>query len=198
VLAAVLPGVAGATPAAFIHCGGYLAKGAPTADDFNPVQYGFRCDGDITAYTLVVNRERDDLNVVDDFSPTANVLDPTESLLLPTSVACEGEIPGDGVSCFAQSTSTAAKPPQAVITADDVIGGDFDTTDPYCGGTIPAGSKKGTLPEPPALVQLMVSDTTGAEFGPFGLGMKRACPAPQLESKRKPKHGRKTVARKKH
>jgi hypothetical protein len=181
----LLPAAAAATPTILITCSGGLTKAVATIDDTHPLKYAFRCNGDISAYTLVVNRQPNDFSTLDDFSPTATVLDPTNTLVSGTeSIGCQGIVPGNGVNCFAQSTAT---PP--AITANNWVQGMVDTTDPYC-PSIPAGSKPGTAAEPRAVVQLVVSDTSGDEFGPYPLSLTPACPPapkPKAATKKKPK-----------
>jgi hypothetical protein len=64
--------------------------------------------------------------------------------------------------------------------------GSFDPIDPYCGG-VPAGSKAGSVPEPQALVQLVVTNATGGQDGPFSLNLRPACAKPKPKHKRR--HG---------
>jgi hypothetical protein len=184
--AALLPGSAAAAPVAPIHCGGALSKATPTIDDTNLLNYSFHCDGDIVAYTLVVNRTRNDFSTLDDFSSTATVLDSTKSTTSSTQgVGCGGTIPGNGVNCFAQGSATPA-----VVTAWNFIEGQIDTTDPYC-ANIPAGSRPGTVAEPQAVVQIIASDRAGNEFGPFPIGRSVPCPPapkPKAKAKPRPKH----------
>jgi hypothetical protein len=61
------------------------------------------------------------------------------------------------------------------MSAGNLALGSFDPIDPYC-KHFPPGAKPGSYAEPQALVQVVVSDTTGAEDGPFTLNMKPACP----------------------
>jgi hypothetical protein len=84
------------------------------------------------------------------------------------SFGCAGTIPGNGVNCNAGAGG--------YLPAPDSAEGSFDTSDPYC-ANIPAGSPAGTQPEPTALVELVVTDTTGAEDGPFRLRLHGSCPA---------------------
>jgi hypothetical protein len=168
----LLGGTAQATPTAQVGCRGGLTKGAPTADDPHLTNYSFHCNGDIESYTLVVNRTLTDLSTVDDFNTAPSVYNNARTQLSPTeTVDCSATTtPGDGINCFAQSPAT----PQT-ITAYDWIQGYIDTTDPFCGG-VPKGAKSGTAAAPQAVVQLIVSDVTGAEWGPFPLSRSPACP----------------------
>jgi hypothetical protein len=184
-------GVAAAAPAyGVLNCSGNLTKLTPTVDDPNLTGYAFQCTQDIASYTLVVNRQGNDLSTLDDLSPTADVFDPSHTTISSTeTVGCQGTTPGNGLNCFAQSST---KP--VAITTTNWVQGTFDTTDPFC-SNIPAGSKPGTKAEPSAFVQLIVSDLYGNEFGPFRLNRKPACPpspkAKPVPKKAKSKHGHK-------
>jgi hypothetical protein len=181
VLGAVLPASAAAAPSAVVNCHGRLTRATATADDANPLNYTFSCDGDITAYTIVANRQINDFSTLDDFSPTVTVLDSSKAISIKQSVACEAALPGNGINCYANGSATPV-----LVSAQSSIEGSFDTTDPYCGvkaHTVKVKGKKGKVTtktiaaEPRAVIQLVVSDPTGAEFGPFSLGLKRQCPA---------------------
>ncbi len=163
------------------QCGGSLSR-APTQLEPNLLNYQFNCDWGITAYTIVVNRESWDFATMDDFSPAALALDPSGNPLSTVSFTCEGVVPGNGVSCNTGSTTTW-------LPAPDYAQGQVDTTNPYC-SSVPPGSPKGTKAEPQAVVQLIVSDTNGAEAGPFRLNLQPACPPPPKPKKAK-KHNNK-------
>ena len=182
VLGCVLAGPAAAAappPESATNCGGSLTKGKATVDDPNLVNYKFNCDWGITGYTVIVNRGQNDDGTLDDFASAPSVFDPLGN---PVSVGviCSGTLPGDGVNCNAGAGGFVAAP--------DFIQGSFDTTEPYC-ANIPPGSPAGTQPDPTAVVQLVVSDTTGAEDGPFRLRLKGSCPAVHVvKPKPKAKH----------
>jgi len=171
VLGGVMAGQAAAatplpTPESATTCGGSLTKAKATVDDPYLVNYKFNCDWGITGYTLIVNRGPNDDSTVDDFASSPSVFDALDN---PVSVAvsCSGTIPGDGVNCNAGAGGFVAAP--------DFVEGTFDLTEPYC-ANIPHGSPAGTQPDPAAFVQLVVSDTTGAEDGPFRLRLSGTCP----------------------
>jgi hypothetical protein len=164
------------TPESATLCGGTLKRAKPSADDPNPVSYKFNCNGSITAYTLVVLRKSNDSNTIDDFASSVSVFDPSGNPLSTASFACSGQIPGDGVNCNAGAGGSMASP--------DWAEGTFDTTEPYC-ANIPAGSPIGTKPDLAAVVELVVSDSTGAEDGPFRLRLAGKCPAVSAKSKTK-------------
>lgn len=199
-LGVVLPASALATPTGLVNCHGSLAKATATADDANPLSYAFTCDGAIQSYTIVANRQVNDVSTLDDFSPTVSVLDSTQTVPSSTqSVSCSAVLPGNGINCFAVGSSSKTL---AIVSAGQYIESSFDTTDPYCGAaaqTIKVKGKKGktrtkVIPaEPRAVVQLVVTDKTGAEFGPFSLNLKPRCPTVH-----KGKSKKKTVVKVKH
>jgi hypothetical protein len=181
------------TPESATLCGGTLTRAKPTTDDPNLLNYKFNCNGGITAYTLIVLRKANDYNTIDDFDTNPLVVDPTGNPLSTEALSCAGQIPGNGINCNAGAGGSVASPNWAE--------GTFDTTEPYC-ANIPPGSKAGTKPDPAAVVELVVSDTTGAEDGPFRLRLAGKCPAVNAKSKAKPKkqaatrHTAKTAIRK--
>jgi len=164
------------TPESSTLCGGTLKRAKPTTDDPNLLSYKFNCNGGITAYTLIVLRKSNDFNTIDDFATNPLVVDPSGNPLSTVALSCSGEIPGDGVNCNAGAGGSVASPNWAE--------GTFDTTEPYC-ANIPPGSKVGTKPDPAAVVELIVSDTTGAEDGPFRLRLDGKCPAVKAKPKAK-------------
>lgn len=170
-LGCVLAGPASAaatTPESATSCGGSLKRATPTTNDPNLLDYTFNCDWGVSSYTLIVNRGLNDDSTVDDFSSSVGVFDLSGNPLATVSFGCSGTIPGDGVNCNAGAGG--------YLPAPDSVQGSFDTSDPYC-ANIPAGSPAGTKPEPTALVDLVVTDTTGAEDGPFRLRLDGRCPA---------------------
>lgn len=177
------------TPESSTLCGGTLTKAKPTIDDPNLLNYKFNCNGGITAYTLIVLRKSNDSNTVDDFASSVSVFDPTGNPLSTASFNCTGEIPGDGINCNAGAGGSMASP--------DWAEGTLDTTEPYC-ANIPPGSPTGTKPDPSAVVELVVSDSTGAEDGPFRLRLNGKCPSPtaKVKTKAKKKTSVKHTARK--
>jgi hypothetical protein len=77
-VACALPASAGAaapTPASTTNCAGSLVSDplARGSDEPNLLDYSFHCDGDITAYSVTVNRRPTDYDNIDDFSTTADV-----------------------------------------------------------------------------------------------------------------------------
>jgi hypothetical protein len=186
--AAGLAPTAGAAPQASTSCGGTL-KRTPTVDQPNQVTYSFLCSEDIFAYSLIVNRtfnNRSQLDVVDVFSPGADVYySPAEYGLTPTivpdeSFACEGAIPGTGFNCATSSKTPGARARHSVL-------GTFSTADPLCGGTPTDAPKNSTVILPPAFVQLVVTNTSGATNGPFRIGPAKECPKIKPKPTPKPK-----------
>ena len=161
VIAAALSGPALAAPPqpqAAAQCWGSLAK-APTKDEPNQLQYGFKCDSRITAYTVLANRAYD-LDTIENFSTDALVLDLHQNVVSNQSFTCEGTLPGNGVNCNAGpgGFSGALNSEQGHVSLDS----------PYC-KSLPVKGKPGQRAIPQALVQLIVTDTTGAQSGPFRL-----------------------------
>lgn len=163
-------------------CRGFL-KQTPTMDEPNNLTYNFDCTRQITGYTLVVDRTPTDLTTVDDFSTTADVVDGTGAIAPSESFGCEGAIPGAGVNC------------NGTMSAVNFAIGSFDMSDPYC-PSIPAGSPPGTAPTAQATVKLVVSDSTGAENGPFRINLNRFCPI--VKATPLPKHKHKSKCRHTH
>jgi len=149
-------------------CGGWL-KRAATKDEPNLLSYQFHCNWGITAYTLVVNRQPSNFDTIDDFSPTATVVSASPAPVTGVSFTCAGDIPGDGVSC---NTGSATN----YLPAPNYAQGQVDPSDPYC-ASVPPKSRPGTKPEPQAVVQLIITDTNGAQNGPFRLNLSPGCPA---------------------
>ena len=170
------------TPESSTLCGGTLKRAKTTADDPNLLSYKFNCSGNISAYTLIVLRKSNDFNTIDDFATNPLVYDATGNPLSTLAWNCAGQIPGDGINCNAGAGASMASP--------DWAEGTFDTTEPYC-PNIPPGSKAGTKPDPAAVVELVVSDTSGAEDGPFRLRLSGKCPAVNA----KPKTTKKTASK---
>jgi hypothetical protein len=166
------------TPESATLCGGILNRAKATADDPNLVSYKFTCNWGVSAYTLIVTRKPNDDATIDDFASSVPVLDPTGNPLSTQSFNCFGGIPGNGINCNAGAGGYMAAPNWAE--------GTIDLTEPYC-ANIPKGSPAGTKPDPSAVVQLVVSDTTGAEDGPFRLRLAGKCPAVHIKPKLKTK-----------
>jgi hypothetical protein len=94
------------------------------------------------------------------------VVDFTGTPSATTAVTCSGETPGDGIN----GTAGAG----GVVSAWSNVYGSFDLIEPYC-KYLPSGAKPGTIAAPQAVVDLIVTNTTGAENGPFRLDLTPAC-----------------------
>ncbi|MBV8221528.1 MAG: hypothetical protein JO325_23935 [Solirubrobacterales bacterium] len=174
------------TPESSTLCSGTLNRAKPTPDDPNLVNYKFNCNGGITAYTLIVFRKANDAGTIDDFNTNPVVVDTTGNPVSKTALACAGEIPGFGINCNAGAGGSVPSP--------DWSEGSFDLTEPYC-ANLPPGSKPTAKPDPAAVVELVVSDTTGAEDGPFRLRLAGKCPPPKLATKTKKTTSKKTASK---
>lgn len=170
------------TPESATLCGGSLKRAKPTTDDPNLLNYKFNCNGSITAYTLIVLRKSNDESTIDDFASSVSVFDPTGNALSTVSFGCSGVIPGYGINCNAGAGGSMPSP--------DWAEGTIDTTEPYC-ANIPPGSPANAKPDPAAVVELVVSDSTGAEDGPFRLRLSGKCPAPNATPTSKAKKSKK-------
>lgn len=165
-------------PGSTTHCGGVLTRATATVDDPNQLAYKFNCDYSISSYTLSVSRGLSTDSTVDDFSSGPSVFDTGGNAVSNEAFNCTGTIPGSGLNCGDAGVA---------LTAPDFVQGTFDTTAPYC-PSIPAGSPAGTKPDAAAVVQLVVTDTTGAEDGPFRLRLGGTCPTVHVVKPSKTKH----------
>jgi hypothetical protein len=199
--ACALPPVAGAaatpiTPTSLTDCGGTVSadSGGAAAEEPNLLDYKFNCDGGITAYTVIVQQQGDSASggTIDDYNSAPSVFETdgvTPSATL--SITCEGTTPSNGINC---NLGTAGKQ----LTDGYFAVGAIDPIGAYCkhlptdanGKTI---TKPGTLAIPKATVQLVVTDYTGAQDGPFTLGSTKKCPTvPNVVPTPKPKTKTKT------
>ncbi len=156
-------------PVPVLGCVGDLSPATPTDTDPNLTNYSFHCNGQVNAYSILVTRPGQAYDELDDFSVTANVIDPTtEQLSTTESFNCQGGIPGSGISCLIASPATSAD-------TWSLIQGQFDTTTPFC-PTLPANAKPGTKPSQGAVAYLVVNDPTGEEVGPWIFQYSPRCP----------------------
>jgi hypothetical protein len=210
--ALILSATAGAattpvTPTSLTDCSGTVSpdSGAKAAGEPNLLDYKFHCNYGITAYTVLVAQVGDGKfgGTVDDYNPAPEVLE-ADGLTPSTteSITCEGTTPGYGINCNYGTLG-------ASMTGGFWAEGSIDPTAPYCkhlptnaaGKTI---DKPGTVAIPKAVVELVATDTTGGQNGPFILGYakKNTCPkvpnvVPAVKpikttghgTKSKPKHG---------
>ena len=194
-VACVLPGVAGAatvTPTSLTDCvGNVSANSSGGADEPNLLSYRFECFGSISAYTIIIQQQGDRGGSIDDYDPAPSVFETDGLTPSPTeSITCEGTTPSDGINCNLGAQG-------AQLTNGFFAQGSVDPLQAYC-KHLPTDAngktaKPGTPAVPQAKVQLVVTDYTGAEDGPFNLGPAKACPkvpnvVPTPKVKTKPKH----------
>ena len=196
--ALVLSATAGAattpvTPTSLTDCSGSVSpdSGGKAAGEPNLLDYKFRCNYGITAYTVLVEQFGDAKfgGTIDDYNPAPEVLEADG--LTPSStesITCEGTTPSDGINCNYGTLG-------ASMTGGYYAEGSIDPTAPFCkhlptnaaGKTI---DKPGTVAIPKAAVELVATDTTGGQNGPFLLGYTKAksCPTvPNVVPAVKPK-----------
>jgi hypothetical protein len=176
------------TPESTTSCGGSVSRAKPTSLDPNLLNYKFSCDWGITAYTITVFRQSNNSTTIDDFASSVSVFDPDGSADPKEVFGCSGTIPGNGVNCNAGAGG--------VMAAPNTAEGQLDTTDPLC-PYIPKGSPAGAKPQPGAVVELVVSDTTGAEDGPFRLFLSGKCPSPAKAGAKTPFQAKGSTKKKK-
>jgi hypothetical protein len=163
-----------------LGCVGDLSPATPTSTDPNLTNYSFHCNGQVTAYSIVVTRPGQAYDELDDFVNTGNVIDPNTGQLSSTEgFNCQGEIPGSGFNCQIAAPATYAD-------TWALIQGQFDTTTPFC-PTLPAHAKPGTKPSQGAVAYFVVNDPTGEEVGPWIFQMSPSCPVVKAVPKPKPK-----------
>ena len=205
VAACMLPAASGAavTPTSLTFCKGKVSSdpGGKATDEPNLLVYRFSCDGGITAYTIIVNQQGDAASggAIDDYNPSPSVFETDGVTPSPTeTITCEGTTPSNGVNC---NLTTGGAQLSDGFFAD----GSVDPIQAYCKHLPTTGAgkpaKPGTPAVPQATVQLVVTDYTGAEDGPFTLGPASACPkvpnvvpTPAPKAKPKPKKKPKTAA----
>jgi hypothetical protein len=203
-VACVLPAIAGAaavTPRSLTECGGKVSANpsGAAADEPNLLTYRFSCDGGITAYTILIQQQGDPGGSIDDYDPAPSVFETDGVTPSPTeSITCEGSTPSDGINC---NTGTQG----VQLTNEFAVQGSVDPIQAYC-KHLPTNAsgktaKPGTPAVPQAVVQLVVTDFTGAEDGPFNLGPTKACPkvpnvVPTPKPKPKPKKKHKASVKK--
>lgn len=185
--APVIATAAAPTPTSLTVCGGKLAADPTGTADQQPYRltYRFSCDTDISAYTILFNRGTSGGNL-DDFNPAPSVVGPDGVTPSATqSITCEGTTPSNAINCNFGAGGVMS-------TGNNAIG-TVDPTAPYC-KSLPAHAKPGTKATPQGLVQLIVTDNTGAQDGPFVLHLNKACPkVPDVAPKPKPKAKKKTT-----
>lgn len=178
--ACVVPAVSSAasiTPASFTSCWGSLKpdSGAKKAKEPNLLDYSFTCNSGIVAYTVIAYQAGDDNAAIQDYAPAPLVYETDDLTPSPTeTITCEGAQPSNGINC---NTGTYL----SEITGGYYVDGTIDLGQTYCKHLpTPAKGKAlraGTPAIQTARVQLIVTDWSGAQDGPFALRESRACPA---------------------
>lgn len=175
----VVPAVSGAatiTPASFTSCAGSLTHdpAAKKGHEPNLLDYSFTCNSGIISYSIVVGQRRDPQGSLQDFNAAPMVYEtPGESSPSPTeTVTCSGVLPSSSINC---NTGTYL----AEVTSGFYVDGSIDLTQPYC-KHLPttakgATARPGTAAVPTAQVELIVTDWSGAQDGPFALRLPKAC-----------------------
>jgi len=169
------------TPVSLTNCGGSLAPdpSGPASGEPNLLDYTIQCDTDITAYTIIVDRQSLNDGNLDDYNPAPSVFDSDGVTPNATeAVTCEGTTPSSGINCNLGVGG--------VLSAWNFAEGSVDPIEPYC-KYLPKGAKPGTPAVPQAIVQVIVTDNTGAQDGPFDLGLAKRCPkVPNVVHAKKP------------
>jgi hypothetical protein len=161
---------AATTPESLTNCRGALTPdpSGPASGEPYLLDYKIQCDTDISAYTVIFNREPTDYSTLDDFNGAPGVFAPDGVTPNATaSLTCAGSIPSTGINCNAGAGG--------VVPAWNWAEGSIDPVAPFC-KSLPPKAKPGTPAIPRAFAQFVVTDNTGAEDGPFGLSYTRACP----------------------
>jgi hypothetical protein len=178
------------TPASLTDCGGTVSHdpSGAAAGEPNLLDYKFQCNGDISAYTIIVDQQGDRGGSIDDYNPTPTVFGSDGATPSTSeSLTCEGTTPSDGINCNAGAGG--------VLSAFDFADGSVDPIQAYC-KHLPAKAKAGTPAVAQALVQLVVTDSTGAQDGPFALRSAKPCPrVPNFAPKAKAKSKRRASTR---
>lgn len=158
------------TPASFTNCGGSVShdRQGAAAGEPNLLDYKFRCNGSISAFTIILDQQGDPGGSIDDYNPAPSVLESDGVTPSPTeALTCEGTTPSDGINCNAGAGG--------VLGVGNFAEGAIDPLQVYC-KHLPAKAKPGKPAIPQAKVQLVVTDSTGAQDGPFTLRSAKACP----------------------
>jgi hypothetical protein len=171
------------TPESLTICGGTVSHdpSGAAAGEPNLLDYKFSCNSDISAYTIIVDQQSDPGGSIDDYNPSPTVF-ASDGVTPSTSesLTCEGTTPSDGINCNAGAGG--------VLSVFDFADGSIDPIQTYC-KHLPAKARAGTAAVPQAVVQLVVTDSTGAEDGPFNLGPAKRCPkVPNFAPKPSAKH----------
>jgi hypothetical protein len=192
-----LSGAATITPASFTSCAGSLKPdtGAKKAKEPNLLDYSFSCNSGFVAYSIIAYQAGDDNAAIQDYAPSPLVFETDNLTPSPTeTITCEGAQPSNGINC---NTGTYL----AEINSGYYVDGTIDLGQTYCQHLpTPAKGKSlrpGTEPIPTARVQLIVTDWSGAQDGPFALKEPKACPSvPKVPATTKKPSSKKTSSAK--
>lgn len=205
-------------PQSLTGCSGTLTR---DSQGNNWYDYSFSCapnlpgseaTGNILAFAVLATRQNidgihfDQNNVQGNGSP---IVSASGVALTNETVTCNTDAPSDGFDCTAGavvSTTGGATPsytdPCTNVTAattysnigcvpnGDSVQGQIQLSEPYC-SYLPKGAKAGTPAVPRAVVDLVVTDDSGAEDGPFELTPAFKCAKVKAvvpTKKTKPKH----------
>jgi hypothetical protein len=164
------------TPASFTGCSGSLRTdpGSRKAREPGLLDYSFTCNSGISAYTILATQSGDFGSPIQDFAPAPLVLEGDHVTPSPTeTVTCEGAQPSAGINC---NTGTYL----SEITGGYYVEGSIQLGQSYCKHfPTPARGKTlrpGTAAIATARVELIVTDWSGAQDGPFTLVRPTACP----------------------
>ncbi len=177
-------------------CSGGIVKDAAGT---NQLDYTFTCQplstangqtGNVLSFTVEAIRPQDDLNNVQNFDvPTAfyaldnplaagysaTATGPSTTVdTLASDISCQGGAGSgiDGIDCYEPEPSATA---DGYVPSGDYVEGSVNLDEPYC-SYLPEGAKPGTAAVPQAEIELVVTDSTGAEDGPFELDLPKGCP----------------------
>ena len=213
-------------PQSLTGCSGTLARDPQGQNWYDytfsctPNLAGSQATGNIIAYSIDATRQNidgfsfDQGNVLGNGSPAVYA---NGVALNNETVTCNTDAPSDGFDCnggavvstTGGSTQSYTDPCTNVTAATtytslgcipngDSVQGQIQLAAPYC-AYIPKGSKAGTPRVPRAIVNLVVTDDSGAQDGPFELtpSFKCAKVAAVVPTPKKPVKKKKTTTKKK-
>jgi len=176
----VIPGTASASK---VQCAGSVAKSTEQPTSKTAASYSFACDKAVLGYTVSFNKQ------IDLFDPEVLPTTPTGDAS-GELVSCEGDFPGYGIGCTAQSsTCPGATSPYTECTGDvdagNKVASEFETSKPYC-----VKRKPGKAKPIPFSAYLVVStlevNANGKSFvnssQPFRLANTLGCKPPKSHS----------------
>jgi hypothetical protein len=180
-------------------CNGGIAK---DSSGTNQLDYTFSCapltsanNGNILSFVVEAIRPQDDLNNIQTYNGQPNVFYALDNPLAsgysanatgpsttidPTAAGlnCQGGAGNgiDGIDCWEEDEPNPSSSPvvDGDVPSGDYVEGDIDLTEPYC-AYLPEGAKPGTAAVPQAEIELVVTDSTGSEDGPFELDLPKGC-----------------------